>query len=139
MSECHQCTTQGGKTQPQIGVPFVSLGENSRAWVRDYGSQTPVHPDTTGDLEELGMTLRPAVVPGQDRMESGLALSESKEYRGASMGDLGPWLCMVKTPTPGADLDEGNSPCSSKLFYSEQMRTHMSYLVNLLQKEKLIS
>lgn len=55
-----------GKTQPQIGVPYVSLGENSKGWDRDYGSQTPVHPYTTGDLEELGMALWPAMFPGQD-------------------------------------------------------------------------
>lgn len=72
-------------------------------------------------------------------MESGLAPSESKKYRGASMGDLGAWLYMVKTPTPGADFDEGNGPCLSKLFYSEQMRMHTSYLVNLLQEGKLVS
>jgi hypothetical protein len=45
-----------------------------------------------------------------------------------SMGDLGEALYdKGLSPAPLMVLDKGDGPCSSKLFYSWQMKIHLSY------------
>ena len=44
------------------------------------------------------------------------------------MGDLGEALYdKGLSPAPLMVLDKGDGPCSSKLFYSWQMKIHLSY------------
>ena len=95
------------------------------AWAgTEAGSQTPGHPNTAGNQKDLRVWGREG--------ESGLARVNARTVEKPSVGDLGTALSGEGTkashsiPHLLVVLDEGDSPCLSKLLCSWQMMRYMT-------------
>lgn len=142
---CLNDGSTGGESQSKIGVPtHVSL-TNGRGWDWGYGSQTPEHSDTAGNHVEFRMgatillhTQTPLVTLKSWEGGEGLLWAQGRgvEILLSSKWLTGVWRVLPERlkhgyvwqrpllHPPTEVLDEGDSPCWSRLPYSWWIKMH---------------